>query len=205
MSLDKLPMGLPDDERWRQATAALNSNKEAEAVDLLRDLAEQGDWNASTALGAIYESRGPADPSNYTRAAHWYSQALVRGQSLDAHRGLARYYFYGLDGIKDWDLARIHLEQAAPEGDPQAATLLANLCHRSPKKPDDIQKAKQLYAVAANAGYPFAMRELSTIFLSEYRWIKAIRFRCAAIVQLFRLRMINEADARLLGFLPRKR
>jgi hypothetical protein len=190
-----------DSERWKLVTAALDANDEPRALELLRDLAGQGDSRASASLAYVYEAKGRTDPQNYSEAAHWYAQALVQGDRPEAHLGLARYYFYGLGGAKDHNRAKQHLERADPDRNPQAALMLGHLYHRSPQRPEDITRAKALYDIAAASGYPFAMMELANIYKSERRWLKAFKHRCAAITQLVRLRLSDERDVRLMGFL----
>lgn len=114
-------------KRWQEASAALDHGESERAVELFRELADGGDWRAASAIGSIYESRGPDDPRHYIQAAHWYSNALAKEDTPQVRRGLARYYYYGLGGTRDYSKALEHLERAAPDDNAEASLMLATL------------------------------------------------------------------------------
>lgn len=204
MSIDdgSFAVALPGDtERWRRAKAALNSGHDEKAIELLKELAAEGDWRASTSLGFIFESKGARDPKLYVVAAHWYSNALAKEHRPEPCLGLARYYYYGLGGEQDYRKALTYLERSSPKEKPEAALLLATLLHLGVADiPKDILRAKEYYNIACQAGFPLAMVHLSRIEFSKGKWYRAICLGARALLSLVNLLRKNVRDARLTGF-----
>lgn len=193
----------PDEAKlWQEAKTALNSGEETRAIALFERLAKDGDWRASTSIALILEAKGAQDPRFFIQAAHWYNNALAKEDRVEPRLGLARYYYYGLGGTKDYKLAIQHLVNASPELKPEAALMLATLFYLGPEKSQiDIEKAKKYYRLACEAGYPLAMQHLSRIALSEGHLLEALRLGIRGIATLIRLRLNNDRDPKLIGFL----
>lgn len=205
-----VPVDLPANPRvpseqqlWDNVKNCLNRGDNKGAIDALLRLVPLGDSRTHVSLGYVYESMGPTAKINYDTAAEWYGRALEIDDRPDAHLALGRYHFFGLSGHKDHFRALEHLQLASPLENPEAALMLANLYHMGEAISPDLNKAKSLYEVAVQAGYPFAMIQLARILKTENRLFSALRLRIRGIVQLARLRVVNEKDPKLIGYLRR--
>lgn len=90
----------PLEERMRTAAAAYEHKDYATAVAIWRPLAEQGNAEAQTLLGAMYWS-GDGLPRNHAEAAKWYLRAAQQGYAR-AQNDIGFMYGFG-EGIPPRD------------------------------------------------------------------------------------------------------
>ncbi|MBN9491463.1 MAG: sel1 repeat family protein [Alphaproteobacteria bacterium] len=90
----------PLEERMRTAAAAYEHKDYATAVAIWRPLAEQGNAEAQTLLGAMYWS-GDGLPRNHAEAAKWYLRAAQQGYAR-AQNDIGFMYGFG-EGIPSRD------------------------------------------------------------------------------------------------------
>jgi len=83
----------------------------ATKLRLVRPLAEQGNAEAQTAFGFMYDT-GHGVPQDYAEAAKWYRSAAEQGFT-DAQDALARMYFNGWGVPKDYVQAHMWANLAA--------------------------------------------------------------------------------------------
>lgn len=88
------------EERMRTAAAAYEHKDYATAVAIWRPLAEQGNAEAQTLLGAMYWS-GDGLPRNHAEAAKWYLRAAQQGYAR-AQNDIGFMYGFG-EGIPPRD------------------------------------------------------------------------------------------------------
>src|SRR5690349_21820526 len=88
------------EERMRTAAAAYEHKDYATAVAVWRPLAEQGNAEAQTLLGAMYWS-GDGLPRNHAEAAKWYLRAAQQGYAR-AQNDIGFMYGFG-EGIPPRD------------------------------------------------------------------------------------------------------
>ena len=177
----------PEDERklWDEGQAALNAGNDARAIELFKILAEAGDWRASVSLGYIFEARGNAESSNYVVAAHWYSRSLSQEERPENHLAVARYYFFGLGGNRDFLRTFEHLLQVPLEHDPQVALMLGELYFFGFGVARDLAKARQMFSWLAESGFPAGFMNLFRLEKargSTFRsWVQFLRGMLLAI------------------------
>jgi TPR repeat protein len=94
-----------------EAHAAHQRGDYATELRLLRPLAEQGNAEAQTALGLMYDA-GHGVPQDYIEAVKWYRCAANQGFT-DAQDSLARMYFNGWGVPKDYVQAHMWANLAA--------------------------------------------------------------------------------------------
>ena len=188
------------DRLWAIVRSDVENERFEEAKAALLKLIELGDFGAYSTLGSIYDGNGDNEPSAYAQAVECYQKFLIHDDLPGVHLALARIYYFGLGQDKNGHLALKHLLSTKPEQQPQAAVLLANLYYYGEVVSKNSDRAKELYEIAVDAGYPWAMRQLSYINFREGRWLDAVKMQVRCIAQLAKLRYENVPDARLLGY-----
>lgn len=188
-----------DSEAWEKATAALNVGRTDEAIPWLKQLADGGDWRAASALGAVLESKGTQDPKCYIEAAHWYTNALAKEDRPEPNLGLARYYYHGLGGYRDFNLAYGHSRKAQSAGNQEAALMMAEMLLHGIGHARDLDASEKLFRGAAGAGYPFGLVGLARIQKARRQWLSSILYAVKAIALAARLTIRHRRSARLIG------
>ena len=186
-------------EIWKQAKAALKAGKEEHAIAMLRELANRGDWRASTSLGYIFESKGAKSPAFYAQAVHWYSEAVAKWDRPEPHLGLARYYYFGLGGHHDFQRVYEHLSVVPSEEYIEAALMMAELLFLGVGVKRDIARASQLFSLAAKHGYPLGLLGLGRVAKAQGDHWKSVLYSVRAFLASARLIWKNDNDVRLLG------
>lgn len=141
----------PLEERMRTAAAAYEHKDYATAVAIWRPLAEQGNAEAQTLLGAMYWS-GDGLPRNHAEAAKWYLRAAQQGYAR-AQNDIGFMYGFG-EGIP-------------PRDDVQAYKWISlAITHYTAKNQDRLDQAMKdratLKARMTSAQLAQAEREIST-------------------------------------------
>ena len=91
--------GLAEAASFRQGASAFNRQDYVSASRIFIPLAEQGDPEAQSYLGFMFET-GRGVPQNYTEAAMWYRRAAEQGDSL-AQYSLGLLYDKGFGVPRD--------------------------------------------------------------------------------------------------------
>jgi TPR repeat protein len=141
----------PLEERMRTAAAAYEQKDYATAAAIWRPLAEQGNAEAQTLLGAMYWS-GDGLPRNHAEAAKWYLRAAQQGYAR-AQNDIGFMYGFG-EGIP-------------PRDDVQAYKWISlAITHYTAKNQDRLDQAMKdratLKARMTAAQLAQAEREIST-------------------------------------------
>src|SRR5436190_12323815 len=104
--LFSLPAGAQSlEERMKSAAGAYERRDFAAAIAVWRPLAEQGNAEAETLLGAMYW-RGEGVPRDHAAAAQWYLRAAERGYAR-AQNDIGFMYGFG-EGIPPADNVRAY-------------------------------------------------------------------------------------------------
>lgn len=103
----------------RDLPGALRAGDYARVAELARPLAEKGNAQAQTALGALYYV-GAGVPRDYTAALHWFERAAL-ARDPHAQRALGSMFRQGLGTPKDDFRAFGWYDAARKHGHPGAA------------------------------------------------------------------------------------
>ena len=200
MADQKVSAETEKDRLWAIVRTEVKNERFEQAKSTLFNLIELGDFGAYSTLGSIYDANGENDPSAYAHALECYQKFLIHHDLPEVHLSVARIHYYGLGKERNDHLALKHLLSTKPQEQPQAAVWLANLYYDGKVVSKNLVRAKELYEIAANAGYPWAIRQLSYIHFREGMWWKAAKLQVRGIAQLAKLRIDNVQDARLTGY-----
>jgi TPR repeat protein len=134
----------------------------AEAMDLYRRAAEQGDRGAELYMGLAYDS-GQDVPKSAMEAAQWYRKAAAQG-SASAASNLAILYHEG-DGMpRDSVEAAVWFERAAARGSASAQYGLGRMYYRGDGVPQSYPQAAAWLEKAASQGNAPAQILLSCMY-----------------------------------------
>ena len=121
------------------------------AVMLLRPIAEQGDAQAQTYMGVLYE-RGKGVPQDYAESAKWYRLASEQGKA-DAQNYLGDMYRKGNGVSQDYAQAAIWYMKAAEQGIKAAQYNLGEIYANGDGVKTDYVKSYMWFNVAAISGH----------------------------------------------------
>lgn len=108
-------------DQFEDSIAAYDRGDYANAVRLLRPLAEQGNAQAQNALGALFYN-GKGVVQNFQEAVKWYRSAATQGYA-SAQLNLGAMYYEGKGVPENFIRAYMWLSIAAAKGDADAARL----------------------------------------------------------------------------------
>ena len=134
----------------------------AEAVKWYRRAAEEGDANAQTKLGLMYD-KGDGVPQDFAEAVKWYRRAAEQGNA-EAQYNLARMYRNGQGVPQDIAEAMKWCRRAAEEGDATAQFNLGALYANGQGVPEDHAEAAKWYRRAAEQGNATAQFNLGLMY-----------------------------------------
>ncbi|MEA1675793.1 tetratricopeptide repeat protein [Nitrospirillum sp. BR 11163] len=155
--------------RLEQGMAAFKAKRYAGALAQLTPLAEQGNADAQTYLGWIYEEplvtitaigETPAFVPDNAKARMWYEKAAAQGQA-HALNNLGSLYFLGRGVPEDQARGITLFQQAAARGDLQAQDNLAMIYYNGVGVAKNTQAALMWCERAATQGDPEALRFLA--------------------------------------------
>jgi uncharacterized protein len=130
--------------------AAYHRGDYAEAMRLLRPLAEQGDASAEFQLGAMY-TFGEGVPRDTEQAVIWYRKAAEQGNA-DAQAKLGLGYAYGIGTPKDAAQALVWYGKAAEQGNSFAQFNLGVMYEDGAGVPQNYITAHTWFTLAASRG-----------------------------------------------------
>ncbi|WP_068313416.1 tetratricopeptide repeat protein [Polycladidibacter hongkongensis] len=135
------------------------------ALALATKFAQNGDREAQTLIGVIYESgRGVA--KDKAKAKLWYELAAKSGDNKAALR-LGVLLLQGEPSTAEKQVAVTYLEQAAKVELPEALFNLALLYAEGDAVPQNLKKSQDLLERAAEAGEVEAMYQLALSYLAQ--------------------------------------
>ena len=149
---------------YEDGVAAYEADDYANAVSLLRPLAEAGNDNAQYYLGAMYEY-GDGVPESDEQALTWYRRSADQGDQ-DAQYRVARFYEKGRGGVEENpQQAFAYYKLAAEQGNWRAQHELG-LCYSSGY---GVKQSKKLAAqwfekAAREHDYARSKRELGVLY-----------------------------------------
>ena len=126
--------------QFEDGESAYQRGDYATALREFRVLAEQGDADAQTNLGFIY-NYGQGVPQDYAEAANWYRKAAEQGHTGGQYN-LGLMYFRGWGVPQDDVQAHMWLNLAGTQGDEKAAKNRDNVAERM--TPAQIAEAQKL-------------------------------------------------------------
>jgi uncharacterized protein len=133
--------------------AAYHRGDYAEAMRLLRPLAEQGDANAQSQLGAMY-TFGDGVPHDTEQGAMWYRKAAEQGNA-NAQNKLGLMYAFGIGTPKDGAQSLFWYRKAAEQGDASAQFTLGLMYYDGAGVPENYMTSHMWFNLAASgAGNP---------------------------------------------------
>jgi TPR repeat protein len=123
----------------------------SKAATLLRPIAEQGDPQAQTYMGLLYE-RGKGVPKDYAESVKWYRLAAEKGKA-DAQNYLGDMYRKGNGVTQDYGQAAVWYEKAAQQGIKAAQYNLGELYANGDGVERDYVTSYMWFNVAAISGH----------------------------------------------------
>ena len=146
-------------------------------LNVLKQLAEQGDADAQYRLGTMYKE-GKSMPQDSNMACQWYAEAAAQGHEAGlsvlkqlaeqgdaaAQFSLGEMYDYGEGVPQDDDRARQWYEKAAVQGHVAAQFRLGEMYDYGEGVPQDDDRACQWYAEAAAQGHAPAQYRLGGMY-----------------------------------------
>jgi len=127
------------------ATAAHQRGDYANALNMFRSLAEQGDATAQNMLGLMYDD-GKGVAQNYAEAVRWFRKAAEQGEP-GAEFMVGLRYAEGRGLMQDYAEAARWLRLAVAQGEPHAQKVLDDVYSRCPA----LRDAKNLISPTARA------------------------------------------------------
>lgn len=182
--------------RYQYARALRHAERDDEAVELYRQLAEEGYATAHVALGAAYEG-GAGVLQHYGKALQWYLRAAEEDQPLAQVR-LAWMYLNGR-GVPQSDAEALNwARKAAQQGSAIGQYALGWMYDAGRGIESDSAEALRWIREAAEQEYPRAEAYLGNFYLQG----RGVRQDTAGAVQLFR-RAAEKGDSygqKMLGW-----
>jgi TPR repeat protein len=145
---------------FRDAAAAFLSQDYATASRLLPPLAEQGNADAQSILGNMYD-KGFGIPQDYAEAVKWYRLAAEQGDAF-AQCALGNMYRSGLGTPQDYAEALKWYRLAAEQGNANALSNLGVMYSQGVAVPQDYVEAHKWANVAASRKTEEESRNRST-------------------------------------------
>jgi TPR repeat protein len=135
----------------------------AEDLQMLQTQAAQGNTEAQTTLGHLYNN-GRGVPQDYTKARQWYEKAAALGD-MKAQYHLGSLYENGRGVPQDYPKAHLWQEKAAVQGYVLAQYNLGMMYEDGRGVPQNYTKARQWYERAAAQGDAGAQFQLGVLYL----------------------------------------
>lgn len=149
----------PDSTAQQTPEEALQKGDYASALRLLLPLAEGGNPQAQTNLGAMYAA-GQGVERDSAKAFYWTRKG-AEGGNAKAQANLGLMYFYG-NGVEQNDEQAVNwLRKAVAQGNTGAQSTLGILYLDGRGVPSDYTKARELFTAAMNAGEVGAANNLA--------------------------------------------
>ncbi len=188
------------DDRWHKAIAACKSGDLTSALFLYRSLVEDGELYAMVEVARIYEVGGDGVGQNLEEAAKWYRRAVYEVDDPKAHLSLARLQFNrSLNEEASWEAFEKHGRAALAKGEAEAALLLAIALDDGRFGSRDLEKAKEYYALAADAGYLFARKRLQALKLYSGHVVSGLLGLLRVTRDILSVATQDPTDPRLAG------
>ena len=134
-----------------------------DAVESMRELAENGDIHAQYFMGELYRD-GPLLPPDWVMARYWFDKAAKQGY-VAAQYALGKLYLSDDASVHDSELGIQWLEHAAYNGNHDASYRLGKEYMRGEAVRKDTRKAMDHIYTSAQAGNPHAQYLLGKLLL----------------------------------------
>ena len=134
-----------------------------DAVESMRELAENGDIHAQYFMGELYRD-GPLLPPDWVMARYWFDKAAKQGYAA-AQYALGKLYLSDDASVHDPELGIQWLEHAAYNGNHDASYRLGKEYMRGEAVRKDTRKAMDHIYTSAQAGNPHAQYLLGKLLL----------------------------------------
>ena len=134
-----------------------------DAVESMRELAENGDIHAQYFMGELYRD-GPLLPPDWVMARYWFDKAAKQGYAA-AQYALGKLYLSDDASVHDSELGIQWLEHAAYNGNHDASYRLGKEYMRGEAVRKDTRKAMDHIYTSAQAGNPHAQYLLGKLLL----------------------------------------
>ncbi len=150
---------ISDEGKWKLAMNLMNSGKHAEALPVLRLLADQGHYNSQCEIGKYY-FHGQGVAVNYKEARSWFTKLAEKGDQCGQ-------YFLGIifeDGLgtpKNYVEAIRYYRLVADKGHSQGQWMLARMYSLGRGVTKDEKEAFRQSRLAAYGGIPSAQNYIA--------------------------------------------
>jgi TPR repeat protein len=188
-----------ESETWKEAQALLRKRDYAKAADLLHRMADAGEWWVLPLLGLLYERGEHGVARDVNAAASCYRRAIFEADDAAAHLDLARLYWNGDFGVRDFAHAREHYEMAFHGGKVEAALYLGMIYLRGLGVPIDHSRARPYLEAAAESGFALALGLLGTLQMKTGSYLKGRWLTTKGLLLSVWLSAVRPTDRRLFG------
>ena len=160
-------VGLGANADFNEGIAAYERGDYATALRAWQPLAEQGDAEAQSMLGQMYDE-GEGVPQDYEAAAQWYRRAAERGDA-EAQFNLGVMYYDGERVLQDYKAAIQWFRRAAEQGHAKAQVSLGGMYSLGKGVPENYVYAYMWVSIAASFGnkYVVELRNLLRNLVKE--------------------------------------
>jgi len=197
---------------WEEANRLLEQGKDEQAIKLFTNISNSGDWAGSYMLGHIYQQRGIKQEllsdtciANHKRSLKWYEKSLSQHEQYLATYGIAKYYYYGFGGEKDYTKAFNYLSESISSESfdenkvPLSYTMLGELLWQGKGCEKDLIISKEYFSKAVSLGYPAGYVGLLRVALYENEYFKAFFMYIKGIFLGLKLYFVDSNHPQLAG------
>jgi TPR repeat protein len=153
-------------EALTKGKAAFDRMDYVEAIRWYRPAADQGNAEAETYIGYLYE-KGFGVTKDYAEALRWYRKAADQGRA-SAQRNIGNFYEQGLGVPRDYSEAMRWYRQAADQGNAGAQTNTGYLYEHGLGVTQNYLEALRWYRMAADHGQATAQNNIGVFYDKGY-------------------------------------
>lgn len=186
------------DEDLQKAMDLFSHDSADQALAEFVKLIDQGNDEAFSFVGNLYESGGRNVERDYSKAKFYYEQSVERVGAVAAYLGLVRIYYYGLGVERDCCKAFEYCTVLAEEADhPYANFFIGRMYMEGCCVDKNIEKSKEFFKKAWDQDYVFGLTYLGIAEQKSGYMLRGWMCRIKAGILAFRIGRKNINDARI--------
>jgi len=184
--------------RHRAALDAYGEGNFAEALQLARNLIDEGFGHANALAAAILEEGGKGVDQDFRMARFYYEKATEEVGSLEGWLALGRLYFFGKGVSQDYKKAYSYYKVVDEDSNNAIAHLMLGRLHKDGLGvPKDVEVARNYLHKSARCGNVSAIRYLAELERDAGHWFLSLWFRVKATSLAFWVTWKDRTDPRL--------
>lgn len=168
------------------------------ALKKFLNLIDDGCYEASAFVGAIYEYGGEGVNRDYIKARFYYEQSVECFGAVEAYLGLIRIYYYGLGIVNDYCKALNLCEILLEENDNKFACFIKGKMYLYGYcVARDFNKSEEYFKRAWEQGYVFGLTYLGILEQYKGNKLKGLILKIKAGFRAFIIARKNINDSRI--------